>query len=86
MFSENRIVVSRMVIHGRRESRTMVAKSWQRGVNETFSEYLAPPREQGTKMLKLGGQLWIYSPSTDRIIYDFRAHATSIRYGFGSFL
>jgi outer membrane lipoprotein-sorting protein len=68
MFSENRVVVSRMIIHGRRESRSMVAKSWQRGVNETFSEYLAPPREQGTKMLKLGGQLWIYSPSTDRTI------------------
>jgi outer membrane lipoprotein-sorting protein len=68
MFSENRILTSRMVIHGRRESRTIKAKSWQRHTNEAFTEYLAPPREQGTKMLKLQENLWTYSPSTDRII------------------
>ena len=33
-----------------------------------FRSYLAPAREQGTKMLKLENQLWIYSPQTDRII------------------
>jgi outer membrane lipoprotein-sorting protein len=68
MFTENKIATSRMVIHGRRESRTIEAKSWQRHVNEAFTEYLAPPREQGTKMLKLQDNLWTYSPSTDRII------------------
>jgi outer membrane lipoprotein-sorting protein len=68
MFSENRIIVSRMIIHGRRESRTVDAKSWQRGTNEAFTEFLAPAREQGTKMLKLKDLLWTYSPSTDRTI------------------
>jgi outer membrane lipoprotein-sorting protein len=68
MFSENKILTSRMVIHGRRENRTITAKSWQRHTNEAFTEYLAPPREQGTKMLKLQNNLWTYSPSTDRII------------------
>jgi outer membrane lipoprotein-sorting protein len=68
MVSENKILTSRMVIHGRRESRTIEAKSWQRRTNEAFTEYLAPPREQGTKMLKLQDNLWTYSPSTDRII------------------
>ena len=68
MFSNNRIATSRMVIHGRRESRTIEAKSWQRGTNEAFTKYLAPVREQGTKMLKLHDNLWTYSPSTDRII------------------
>ncbi|MFH0991783.1 MAG: outer membrane lipoprotein-sorting protein [bacterium] len=67
-FSENKIVVSRMIIHGRRESRTMEAKSWQRGTSDSFTEYLSPAREKGTKMLKLGDQLWTYSPSTDRTI------------------
>jgi outer membrane lipoprotein-sorting protein len=57
-----------MIIHGRRESRTLEAKSWQRGTSDSFTEYLAPAREKGTKMLKLGGQLWTYSPSTDRTI------------------
>jgi outer membrane lipoprotein-sorting protein len=68
MVSENKILTSRMVIHGRRESRTIKAKSWQRHTNEAFTEYLAPPRDQGTKMLKLQDNLWTYSPSTDRII------------------
>lgn len=66
--SENRIVTSKMVIHGRRESRTIEAKSWVQGVEKSFTEYLSPAREKGTKMLKLGKMLWLYSPATDRII------------------
>lgn len=68
MFSENKVIVSRMVIHGERGSRTVEAKSWQRSTRETFSEFLAPARDKGTKMLKLQDMLWTYSPSTDRII------------------
>ena len=68
MFSENKIIVSRMIIHGERGSRTVEAKSWQRGTRESFSEFLAPARDKGTKMLKLQDMLWTYSPSTDRII------------------
>jgi outer membrane lipoprotein-sorting protein len=66
--AENRIVVAEMTIHGRRESRTIKSKTWVEGAEKSFTEYLAPPREQGTKMLKLGDQLWLYSPSTDRTI------------------
>ena len=68
MFAENRIVVSQMIVHGRRETRTVEAKSWQRGTTDAFTEYLAPARERGTKMLKLADDLWTYSPSSDRII------------------
>jgi outer membrane lipoprotein-sorting protein len=68
MFSENKVVASRMVIHGERGSRTVEAKSWQRGTRESFSEFLAPARDKGTKMLKLQDMLWTYSPSTDRTI------------------
>ena len=57
-----------MTVHGRRGSRTMKAKSWVQGVERAFTEYLDPPREAGTKMLKIGDQLWTYSPSTDRTI------------------
>lgn len=66
--ADSKIIVSRMVIHGRRDTRTVEAKTWQRGARDSFTEYLAPPREKGTKMLKLGDQLWMYSPSTDRTI------------------
>lgn len=68
MSSENRVFTSKMVIHGRRNTRTIESKTWTAGEKKSFTEYLAPARELGTKMLKLEDQLWIYSPSTDRII------------------
>lgn len=68
MFSENRIVESSMTIHSRRGSRTITSRTYSVGYKQSFTEYLSPPREAGTKMLKLENQLWIYSPSTDRII------------------
>ena len=66
--SGSRITVYEMTIRGRRGSRTMKAKSWVEGVDRAFTEYLEPPREAGTKMLKLRDQLWTFSPSTDRTI------------------
>jgi outer membrane lipoprotein-sorting protein len=68
MSSENRIFESSMTIHGRRTSRTITSKTWSEGDKKSFTEYLSPAREQGTKMLKLENQLWIYAPSTDRTI------------------
>ena len=68
MTSENRVLTSRMVIHGRRGSRTITSKSWTHGTKKSFTEYLAPAREKGTKMLKLQDNLWMYSPGTDRTI------------------
>jgi len=66
--SDNKIATSEMIIHGRRGSRSIKSKSWIYGEEKSFTEYLAPPREAGTKMLKLEDQLWIYIPSTDRTI------------------
>jgi len=66
--SGNKIILSEMTIHARRASRSLKAKSWVQGKEKAFTEYLEPAREKGTKMLKLGDQLWTYSPSTDRII------------------
>jgi len=68
MSSKNRVFESEMIIHGRRASRSITSISYSAGTNQSFTEYLSPAREQGTKMLKLENQLWIYSPSTDRII------------------
>jgi outer membrane lipoprotein-sorting protein len=66
--SENRIFLSSMIIHGRRTTSTIKMKTWTAGKDQSFTEYLFPVREQGTKMLKLKDQLWIYSPDADRII------------------
>jgi outer membrane lipoprotein-sorting protein len=68
MSSKNRVFESEMIVHGRRNSRTITARSYSVGYKQSFTEYLSPAREAGTKMLKLENQLWIFSPSTDRII------------------
>lgn len=68
MISKSRISTSKMVISGRRKSRTVVSKTYSEGDDRSFTEYLAPAREEGTKMLKLADRLWIYSPSTDRTV------------------
>lgn len=68
MSAENRVVESSMTIHGKRNSRTMTSRSYSVGDKKSFTEYLTPAREKGTKMLKLEDKLWIYSPSTDRTI------------------
>lgn len=68
MSSENRVFESEMIIHGRRNTRTITSKTYSVGTKKSFTEYLSPVREQGVKMLKLENELWIYSPSTDRTI------------------
>ena len=43
--SENRVIKSKMIIHGRR-TRTIESKSWIVGINKAFTEYLSPARER----------------------------------------
>ena len=66
--ANSRIITSKMVIKGRRNSRTIESKNWIVGTELAFTEYLSPPREAGTKMLKIGEKLYTYSPQTDRVI------------------
>ncbi len=68
MSADSRHVISKMVIHGARVSRTIESESWSIGDEKSYTEYLAPAREAGTKMLKLEDKLWIFSPGTDRTI------------------
>jgi outer membrane lipoprotein-sorting protein len=66
--ADSKIIVSEMIIHGRRDSRSVKSKSWIQGVTRSFTEYLEPARDAGTKMLKLADELWTYTPDTDRTI------------------
>jgi outer membrane lipoprotein-sorting protein len=66
--AKSRVMTSKMVVHGRRASRTIESRSWVVGIDLAFTEYLSPPREAGTKMLKDGDKLWTYSSQTDRVI------------------
>ena len=66
--AKTRTMSAKMIINGARGSRTIEFNSWSEGENRAFTEYTNPAREKGTKMLKLEDKLWIFSPSTDRII------------------
>lgn len=68
MSPESRITNSTMIINGERETRTLKSKGWTQGIEKSYSVYLSPPRDKGTKMLKLNDELWTYTPSTDRTI------------------
>lgn len=68
MTSKSQIIESKMIIWGKRNNREVVSKGYAEGNTKSFTEYLSPQREKGTKMLKLNDKLWIYSPETDRTI------------------
>ena len=51
--AKSRIMKSKMIVNGRRATRTIESRSWVVGIDQAFTEYLSPPREAGTKMLKL---------------------------------
>ena len=68
MSAESRVIESDMTVHGKRNSRTMTLMSYTVGEKKSFTEYLSPARDKGTKMLKLDNQMWMYTPSTDRTI------------------
>ena len=60
---DDRVGISSLVINGARASRTVKCKTWAAGMDKSYTQYLAPPREAGTKMLKLKDQLWTYDPT-----------------------
>jgi outer membrane lipoprotein-sorting protein len=66
--ANSRIIESTMTVHGKRNDRIMTLKMYTMGEKRSFTEYLSPPREKGTKMLKLEKEMWVYSPFTDRTI------------------
>ncbi|SMF56624.1 outer membrane lipoprotein-sorting protein [Pseudobacteriovorax antillogorgiicola] len=61
-------VESEMVVHTKRFERRIKSLSYVEGKEKAFTEYLAPKREKGTKMLKLGDKIWIYYPQADRTV------------------
>jgi outer membrane lipoprotein-sorting protein len=68
MSSKSRVFRATMIVKATRGERTMEMKSCSEGEKRAFTEYISPAREKGTKMLKLEDQLWMYTPSADRII------------------
>jgi outer membrane lipoprotein-sorting protein len=64
---ESRTTTMKMTVEGKQRTRVFEILSFGRGETDGASEYLSPAREKGTKMLKLGDELWMYMPSIDRV-------------------
>jgi len=68
LWSNTKYIEGRLIINNGRLERILEMVSWMEGVERSYSFYKAPPREKGTKMLKIGSKLWMYTPRTDRKI------------------
>ncbi len=68
LWANTKFITGRLIIDNGRKVRTLVQDSWMEGVDRSYSHYKSPAREKGTKMLKIAGKLWMYTPRTDRKI------------------
>lgn len=68
LWSNTKTITGRLIIDNGRRERVLTWEVWMEGVERSFSHYLSPPREKGTKMLKIEDKLWLYTPRTDRKI------------------
>ena len=68
LWANTKFITGRLIIDNGRKVRTLTQDSWMQGVDRFYSHYKSPAREKGTKMLKIGGKLWMYTPRTDRKI------------------
>ncbi len=68
MWSDTKHIEGRLIIDNGRRVRELKQETWMEGVTKSFSRYLSPARERGTKMLKIKNKLWLYTPQTDRKI------------------
>ena len=68
LWSNTKFISGRLIIDNGRKIRTLTQDSWMEGINRSYTRYKSPAREKGTKMLKIKGKLWMYTPRTDRKI------------------
>ncbi len=57
-----------MRIHRPDWERTSALKAWTRGREDALIRFTAPPRDAGNATLKLGEQMWTFTPRLNRVI------------------
>ena len=67
-WSATKFIEGRLIIDNGRRTRTLTMETHMQGVTKSYSNYLSPARERGTKMLKMEQKMWMYTPQTDRKI------------------
>ena len=64
---DTRYVRSTMTVTKPRRTKVYELETWGRGSESAASEFHAPRRDAGTKMLKVGGELWMYMPAIEKV-------------------
>jgi outer membrane lipoprotein-sorting protein len=57
-----------MTVHRPEWERKSLMKSWTRGEKDALVRFLEPAKDAGSATLKLGDDMWIYTPKLDRVI------------------
>ncbi|MFQ5449630.1 MAG: outer membrane lipoprotein-sorting protein [Nitrospinaceae bacterium] len=68
LWSNSKYIEGRLIIDNGRRERVLTWETRMEGVERSYSYYKSPPRDKGTKMLKIKSKLWMYTPRTDRKI------------------
>lgn len=50
-----------------RRTRSFGMEAWGRGADQSAIRYVAPERDAGTKMLRVGDELWMYLPTVEKV-------------------
>ncbi|MFM2162955.1 MAG: hypothetical protein RLZZ383_2467 [Pseudomonadota bacterium] len=66
MTFETRTATITMTVIQEGRQRVYVMRSMSRGLDQAATEYLDPARDKGTKMLRIGQDVWTYLPSVER--------------------
>lgn len=67
MVFESRTSRVRMSVVNARRTREFVMVTYGRGADDAAIEYLEPARDQGTRMLRKGGEMWLWLPAVERV-------------------
>ena len=57
-----------MTVHRPSWERRSVMSSWTRGQKDALVRFLEPAKDAGSATLKLGDDMWIYTPKLDRVL------------------
>lgn len=66
MTFESRTMTITMTSMNPRRTRAFTMKAWGRGEDMASIEYTDPARDAGTRMLRMGDELWMYMPAVEK--------------------
>ena len=64
---ESRYTRATMTVSKPRRDKVYELETWGRGLDTAATAFHSPRRDAGTKMLKKGGELWMYMPAIERV-------------------